>query len=365
MVVFTCNNCGETLQKPKVAKHYEFRCHTAPFLTCVDCLKDFRGDQYIAHTKCISEAERYGGKDYVPKAGANKGERKQQEWINTVNNILNNETNLSKTERNFLNLLSKHENIPRKKVKFLNFVKSAIGHKIPSAVVDSVWNKIETAYKNNIQDINSEKQQKENGKMSEKINNVQDTNIHQENNVIENQNNENIDRENQNEDQDKNKLNNSENGIDTINNDTINNAKKKKLKKRKISETMQEQVEEFVKKKNKQDVEFTKESVSKKKNKDIAIEKLDEIKKNKNTLESSVNQCDNIIEKTTFNWKSVILDIVKNKGEISLKKLQKKVISQYMNSCSNISYEKACSKFNKKLKKISEIIISDEKVTLI
>ncbi|XP_031370354.1 cell growth-regulating nucleolar protein [Apis dorsata] len=363
MVVFTCNNCGETLQKPKVAKHYEFRCHTAPFLTCVDCLKDFRGDQYVAHTKCISEAERYGGKDYVPKAGANKGERKQQKWIDTVNNILNNETNLSKTERNFLNLLSKHENIPRKKVKFLNFVKSALGQKIPSVVVDSVWNKIETAYKNNVQDINSEKQQQENGKMSEKINNVQDTSIYQENNIIENQNNENIDRENQNEDQNKNNLNNSENGID---NDTINNAKKKKLKKRRMSETIQEQ-EEFVKKKSKQDVEFTKESVSKKKSKDIAVEKLDEIKKNKNTLlfESSINQCDNIIKKT-FNWKNVILDIVKNKGEISLKKLQKKVISQYMNSCSNIiSYEKACSKFNKKLKKISEIIISDEKVTLI
>lgn len=201
--------------------------------------------------------------------------------------------------------------------------------------------------------------------MSEKINNVQDTSIHQENNIIENQNNENIDRENQNEDQDKNKLNNSKNGID---NDTINNAKKKKLKKRRISETIQEQVEEFVKKKSKQDVEFIKESVSKKKSKDIAIEKLDEIKKNKNILlvESSINQCDNIIEKTIFNWKGVILDIVKNKGEISLKKLQKKVISQYMNSCSNIiSYEKACNKFNKKLKKISEIIISDEKVTLI
>lgn len=199
--------------------------------------------------------------------------------------------------------------------------------------------------------------------MNEKINNVQDTSIHQENNIIENQNNENIDRENQNEDQDKNKLNNNENGIDN----TISNAKKKKLKKRRISETIQEQVEEFVKKKSKQD-EFTKESVSKKKSKDVGIEKLDEIKKNKNTLsfESSINQCDNIIEKTTFNWKGIILDIVKNKGEISLKKLQKKVISQYMNSCSDIiSYEKACSKFNKKIKKISEIIISDEKVTLI
>ncbi|KAG7211384.1 hypothetical protein KM043_010673 [Ampulex compressa] len=72
MVVFTCNNCGETLQKPRVAKHYQFQCRTAAFLTCVDCFKDFRGDEYVGHTKCITEAERYGGKDYVPKAGTNK-----------------------------------------------------------------------------------------------------------------------------------------------------------------------------------------------------------------------------------------------------------------------------------------------------
>ncbi|KAF3421333.1 hypothetical protein E2986_08299 [Frieseomelitta varia] len=369
MVVFTCNNCGETLQKPKVAKHYEFQCRSAPFLTCVDCFKDFRGEEYVVHTKCKSEAERYGGKDYVPKANANKGEKKQKQWIDIVNNLLNSGTNFSIAERNFLNILSKYDNIPRKKIKFLNFVKNAIGNKVNGQVVNTVWDKMETAFKNSMPSTNTQdEKQQENGKGNEKVNNADNVNTHQENNVIENQNNENISRENRNEDHlNKSKVNDTENGC----NDAINKIKKKKSKKRTVSETVQEQVEEPVIKKRRSSVEVTQDGVkatqdqiSKKKNKNVTNVP---VKKNENTSfsETSVNQCDNTREKSTFNWKHTILDIVKSKGEISLKKLQKKAISQYMNSCSNtILQEKASSKFNKKLKKISEITISDERVTL-
>ncbi|CAL7935618.1 unnamed protein product [Xylocopa violacea] len=366
MVVFTCNNCGETLQKPKVAKHYEFRCHTAPFLTCVDCFKDFRGEEYVAHTKCITEAERYGGKDYVQKANANKGERKQQEWINVVNNVLKSDTNLSNAERNFLSLLLKHENIPRKKAKFLNFVKSAICNKTSPAVVNSVWDKMESAYKTNMQNANPQSVKQQNGKTNEKMDNETDVTAHQENNVIENQNNENIDKENQNEEQQNknNDFNGMKNGIPT---DKVNSDKKKKSKKRTVSEAAQEQTEPVVKKKCKNVAEVTEESISKKKNKDIATEELVPSQKSEDVSLSNsiVNQCDDTTEKLTFSWKDTILDIVKSKGEISLKKLQKKVISRYMNSCSStISHEKAYSKFNKKLKKVSEVVVSDETVSL-
>ncbi|XP_017761689.1 PREDICTED: cell growth-regulating nucleolar protein [Eufriesea mexicana] len=366
MVVFTCNNCGETLQKSKVAKHYEFQCHTAPFLSCVDCFKDFRGEEYVAHTKCISEAERYGGKDYVPKPGANKGEKKQQEWITIVNSILNSEANLSKAEHSFLNILSKYENIPRKKAKFLNFVKSAMGQRTNPAIIDSVWNKMETAYKKSMQNIDTQNEnQHGNGKVDENIDDAKNINVLQENNVVENQNNENIYRENQHEDQpNTSKVNSVENDS---NNDFINNIKKKKLKKRTMSEIIQEPVEEHVVKKKNKHEKITENSVSKKKNKDVLKEKIVPMKKSEDTLlsESSINQYNGTVEKLTFNWRDTILDIVKNKREISLKKLQKKVISRYVNSCSNtILEEKASSKFNKKLKKMSEIIISDEKVTL-
>lgn len=54
---------------------------------------------------------------------------------------------LSNIERNFLNTLSKYENIPRKKAKFLNFVSNAIGNRINATVVESVWSKMENAHK--------------------------------------------------------------------------------------------------------------------------------------------------------------------------------------------------------------------------
>lgn len=348
MVVFTCNHCGETLQKPKVAKHYEFQCRTAPFLTCVDCFKDFRGEEYVAHTKCITEAERYGGKDYVPKAGANKGERKQQEWINIVNSILNNSKNLSNSERNFLNTLSKYDNIPRKKAKFLNFVKNAIGNKVNSAVVDSVWDKLETAHKNNVQTITQimQKQEQQNDKGDSEVNDKSDVSEHQESNIIENQNNENIYKENQNEEE-----------HEKSNNDA-NVSKKKKSKKRKADEAVEENTVESVSRKKGKVTHIENQvesSVSKKKNKSIVLS------------ESSVNQngAEQTNEKSTFDWKVTILDIVRKKGEISLKKLQKKVISQYMKFCSNeVSTEKATIRFNKKLRKVSGVLVSNQKVTL-
>lgn len=38
-----------------------------------------RGNDYKNHVKCISEDQKYGGKGYEAKA--NKGDVKQQQWI--------------------------------------------------------------------------------------------------------------------------------------------------------------------------------------------------------------------------------------------------------------------------------------------
>ncbi len=50
-------------------------------------LLDCRGDEYKQHTKCISEEEKYSGKDYKPKPGANKGEAKQEKWTDVSNSV--------------------------------------------------------------------------------------------------------------------------------------------------------------------------------------------------------------------------------------------------------------------------------------
>ena len=59
MVYFTCDACGEQLKKPNVEKHYQQKCRNCYKLTCIDCLKDFFGDEYQEHNACMSEAQRY------------------------------------------------------------------------------------------------------------------------------------------------------------------------------------------------------------------------------------------------------------------------------------------------------------------
>ena len=51
MVYFTCGACGEQVKKPQVEKHYTQKCRRCDVLTCIDCLKDFYGDEYKAHNQ--------------------------------------------------------------------------------------------------------------------------------------------------------------------------------------------------------------------------------------------------------------------------------------------------------------------------
>lgn len=83
MVFFTCNACGASLKKNQVEKHYQNECPNCEVLSCIDCGRDFFGDEYAGHTKCVSEAEKYQGSLYKEsgKGGSRKGERKQQEWL--------------------------------------------------------------------------------------------------------------------------------------------------------------------------------------------------------------------------------------------------------------------------------------------
>uniref|UniRef100_H9GGZ4 Ly1 antibody reactive n=1 Tax=Anolis carolinensis TaxID=28377 RepID=H9GGZ4_ANOCA len=78
MVVFTCNACGESVKKVQVEKHVNI-CRNCQCLSCMDCGKDFWGDDYKCHVKCLSEDQKYGGKGFEAKT--HKGDVKQQEWI--------------------------------------------------------------------------------------------------------------------------------------------------------------------------------------------------------------------------------------------------------------------------------------------
>ncbi|KAL8207623.1 UNVERIFIED_CONTAM: hypothetical protein K2H54_060090 [Gekko kuhli] len=134
MVVFTCNACGESVKKGQVEKHVTL-CRHCEYLSCMDCGKDFWGEDYKSHVKCVSEDQKYGGKGYEAKT--HKGDVKQQEWIQKIHEAIE-KTNINPKVRDILQQMYAFDNIPRKKGKFQNWMNNSL--KIHNTVLqDEVW----------------------------------------------------------------------------------------------------------------------------------------------------------------------------------------------------------------------------------
>lgn len=57
MVWFSCEDCGDTVKKPKLSNH-KSRC-SASNLTCVDCQATFAFSTALSHDTCFTEHEKY------------------------------------------------------------------------------------------------------------------------------------------------------------------------------------------------------------------------------------------------------------------------------------------------------------------
>jgi len=147
MVVFTCNHCGESLKKNTVEKHI-FRCRRDISVGCMDCLKDFNGEDFSSHIQCVSELERYSAKGFVHKPNQNKGQRKQEAWVDLVRSITEKKTNLSSGVKKILETISSYDNIPRKKAKFLNFMRNSFRYMKLNELEDA-WVLLEEAMREN------------------------------------------------------------------------------------------------------------------------------------------------------------------------------------------------------------------------
>ncbi|NWW61853.1 LYAR protein, partial [Ifrita kowaldi] len=143
MVVFTCNACGEAVKKAQVEKHVNI-CRNCQCLSCMDCGKDFWGDDYKEHVKCVSEDQKYGGKGFEAKT--NKGDAKQQEWIQKIHEVMK-KPNISPKVRNILEQMRAFDKIPRKKVKFQNWIKNSLRIH-DSTLQDQVWDVFSEATRN-------------------------------------------------------------------------------------------------------------------------------------------------------------------------------------------------------------------------
>ncbi|XP_039510846.1 cell growth-regulating nucleolar protein [Pimephales promelas] len=134
MVFFTCDACGESLKKAQVEKHL-LKCRGCRVLSCIDCGNDFRGDDYKNHNKCISEDQKYGGKDFQAKA--NKGDVKQQQWIQRIQEA-SDRPGVQPRLQQVLRQVAAYGNVPRKRAKFQNWMKNSLKIHSPE-LLEQVW----------------------------------------------------------------------------------------------------------------------------------------------------------------------------------------------------------------------------------
>ncbi|KAH7474316.1 hypothetical protein PRIC1_013558 [Phytophthora ramorum] len=145
MVFFVCEGCNETLKKNKVDAHAG-RCRNCWAVSCVDCSVVFEGNDYAAHTSCISEAEKYekslfqGDKS---KSKSGKKQTPQERWMDVVQSATCPE---DRKVQDVLTRVAGYDNVPRKKNKFVNFVTNSLALR-DATLVERAWTIYETAFK--------------------------------------------------------------------------------------------------------------------------------------------------------------------------------------------------------------------------
>ncbi|BES99121.1 Ly1 antibody reactive homolog (mouse) [Nesidiocoris tenuis] len=474
MVMFNCNRCSAAMKKKDVENH-SFKCGGKSNInvTCIDCLKDFRGNAYESHTSCLTEDQRYGGTDAASKPTG----QKQNQWLGIVKEVLKQKDSLETDVLQFLKSVQHSQNIPRNRKKFQNWARSA-KHITDTKFLDKVFDILQAEFNKTRQTDKADKSEtsvekpvdrkeaNDDGKSAE----IDDSSTSKgkkskkrKSAEVENGNAANDDAEIDDINGEKLKIDDSstsktkkskkrkssevENG-NTANGNVANDdaeivgnqngekleiddsltPKTKKSKKRKSSEVENgntagddaeiadnkngEKVEnecesetklskkerKLLKKKAKyelevkeienavtddpipqEEVEPGKKSKKSKKRKlaevDENVEKVDDSKKRKVEGDNEVETGDSPLngdspgkKKTKFNWHEMIVEVVKQSKnqEISLKKLSKKVVNEYISRFGDIGIqEKLQAKLNKKVNHCPGIKVLKDRAKLV
>ncbi|CAL1528729.1 unnamed protein product [Lymnaea stagnalis] len=366
MVFFNCNACGEALKKNQVEKH-TLRCRQCAVLACVDCGKDFWGNDYQTHTKCMSENEKYCGKGYVPKV--NKGEVKQEQWIEKVQNAIEKSATNPRL-KDLLERLKDYPNIPRKKQKFENFLKNSL-RIMNHALISQVWETLMAAAGQN--EESKQKQQdssnkSENGvtlktdsnSIENGVSNVEEEDCENNNHRLSKREKKEERRKNANKKEKKDKTKGTVQEVE------------KKSKKRKLSITEEESRDENAGAKESLEPEVQQKRKKKKHNSEL--QEQNGVERNKPTEEAGDKSSDDEGDeedqkpkkkKKRFNWEATVIAVLESKGEMSLKKLRKKVLSEFVaQDAANYSEENLKAKFDKKIKKLAKVKVFKDRVKL-
>ncbi|NWS12886.1 LYAR protein, partial [Pachyramphus minor] len=382
MVVFTCNACGEAVKKAQVEKHVKI-CRNCQCLSCMDCGKDFWGDDYKEHVKCVSEDQKYGGKGFEAKT--NKGDAKQQEWIQKIHEVMK-KPNISPKVRNILEQMRAFDNIPRKKVKFQNWIKNSL-RITDSALQDQVWDIFSEANRKISNEKEQDKpQQKEEHQSAE----TEEKTVAEENGTTDDKVERKKNKRERKEERQKNKKKEKKD-LKLENQSEVKKSKKSKKGKESVENEFetngngyQNEVEEEtkVKKRKHRHVEGIHNitcilvcfedafsqfqslinylSEPPIKTKKMKTERISEDMEAENTNDN---------KESKFNWKGTIQAVLKQApdNEISIKKLRKKVIAQYYAVAGEQykSEEEILVMFNKKVNKNPKFKVRKDRVKLV
>lgn len=320
-------------------------------LTCIDCLKDFYGDEYKAHNACMSEAQRYskdGRAGWDPEKGqGNKGESRQKSWTSNLRAILAETENIDSDVKNIVNTILDHENIPRKKPKFTNFVKNIMRNRANIYAIDKTWDLFSQALKPTAEEMS---QKKEEAKVEEKP-------------VVD----DGEEKKKSKKDKKKNKGETSD--VDEVNGDVemaeddgSKKKSKKERKKEKLKALEEENTsEETSEKENTEKISKKKKKKDKQKEKEVEDENKNNKRKRDDTME--VDEDETSPKKTKFDWDEVITGLLMQKdgNEMKLNKLKKKCVSEFfsLNDGTHKTAEEVGAKFDQKLKKRRYRLLKD------
>lgn len=332
-------------------------------LTCIDCLKDFYGDEYKSHNACMSEEQRYskeGRAGWDPDKGqGNKGENRQKSWTANLRSILAEANNIDSDVKSIVNTIMDHENIPRKKPKFVNFVKNIMRNRANVHAIDKTWDLFSQALK---PPVDTQIKTESNAHSVETMNEKDTTEEVNGNNDME------VDVQNDKKSK-KEKKKDKLKALDENVTDEIDNKKKSKKKKKKDqpSRIDDENLSEETSEKENTNISKKKQKKKQKEQSDINNDE-NQNRKRKRDDDMEVDEEISSPKKTKFDWDEVISSLLEKKEgkEMKLNKLKKKCVGEYFaqHEGTHKTLEEIGAKFDKKLKKRKFRVLKD-KVKLI
>lgn len=317
-----------------------------------------------------------------------------------LQSVLDEQKSAAKNVLRIIETISKHNNTPRKKPKFINFVKNVCGHKTNPKDIDQAWEMISVKLAE-LANVTQNKNQNHNGtangdneKENENNDSVKDQtvdNLDQTNDGVPQENGKNehevddtkkLSKKQRKEEKKRRKyeaeLHSAELPPDESEEiEVTKKGKKNRTKSINIDDDNQDHKKE--KKRKRQDtVNGVSESENNVETNGVALskEKLQKKKQKCEEEEAEESIClhdQNVakieelaVNNGKFNWHATIVSVLQKKGnEVPFKRLQKKVLSEYSEATGCDIDDRIAEKFIKKLKSAPNVRVDKNRVLLI